>query len=274
MTIFLQSTPIEQHNGIFVKREDLCVVPRYREMFPRFSKLRGVYEHLRMIQSRGYRNIGVLDTVHSQAGWGVAATCSMMGLNCINYHPMRKNEDKIRPYQEKSLELGAELIAMEATKSAVLWHRAKKHLAENYDLAYMMPNGLKLHEAYEVNALEAASTIPECLCKGTWIFSVSTGSIMAGVMKGLNRICDIRNIMFVAHMGYSRSEEGLRNYLVDSSGIFNAGITIIDEGYQYADAVAYPAPFPCNEYYDRKAWKWALENKEMLKTPIVFWNVG
>lgn len=270
---FLQSTPFEKYGDIWVKREDSCVRPDYRPLFPKFSKLRGVYEHLRKKKEEGFEVIGVLDTIHSQAGWGVAATCKFLGLKCVNYYPVRKGEEGLRFNQRKSKELGAELVPFPATKSAVLFHKAKKHLKANYENSYMVANGLKLPESIDENAKEAEKT-PKELLKGTWVFSVSTGTIMAGVIKGLSKVSDLRKIKFIAHMGYSRSEKGLLRYLWDASGVYNANIEIVDEGYEYKDSVDFPAPFPCDPYYDRKAWKWVVENRKRLKEPIVFWNVG
>jgi hypothetical protein len=33
-------------------------------------------------------------------------------------------------------------------------------------------------------------------------------------------------------------------------------------------------PFPCNPYYDLKAWEWLMKNKGQLEEPILFWNIG
>jgi hypothetical protein len=273
MNDILRHTPIEEYNGIHVKREDLCVSPKYARMFPPFSKLRGVHEWITDRKNEGFKEIGVLDTVHSQAGWGVAAFCHLLDLTCVNYYPMCKGEVQMRPNQLRAQTLGALMVPMPATKSAVLWYKARKDLALHYPQSAMIPNGLKLSDCVRGNADEVR-TIPKELMKGTWVFSVSTGTIMAGVMRGIAEIADPRDIQLIAHMGYSRSKEGLMNYLVGKSGVFNARIEIIDEGYAYADRTDYPAPFYCDPFYDRKAWKWINEHKNELTEPIIMWNVG
>jgi hypothetical protein len=53
-----------------------------------------------------------------------------------------------------------------------------------------------------------------------------------------------------------------------------SNLELIDEGYAYADRVDTPVPFPCNPYYDRKAWKWIVENRAALPGEIVMWNIG
>jgi len=272
-TDILRHTPIEIHNGIHVKREDLCVSPNYATMFPPFSKLRGVYEHIIGKKNEGFTHFGVLDTIHSQAGWGVAAFCKVLDLQCVNYYPMCKDEVQMRHNQIKAQELGAIMVPLPATKSAVMWYQARKDFLLHYPNGTMVPNGLKLPDCVRGTADEV-KTIPKELLCGTWVFSVSTGTIMAGVIRGIEEVTDPRKIQLIAHMGYSRSEDGLHKYLLDKSGVFNAKIQIVDEGYAYADRTDYPAPFHCDPYYDRKAWKWIMEHKDELEQPIIFWNIG
>jgi len=44
--------------------------------------------------------------------------------------------------------------------------------------------------------------------------------------------------------------------------------------HEYPDIENMHCPFPCNPYYDRKAWKWLIENYTDLQKPILFWNIG
>jgi len=36
----------------------------------------------------------------------------------------------------------------------------------------------------------------------------------------------------------------------------------------------YPTPFPCNQFWDIKQWKWLEDNIETLDGDILFWNIG
>jgi hypothetical protein len=79
----------------------------------------------------------------------------------------------------------------------------------------------------------------------------------------------------VLHLGFSRSEKGLRRYV--NSFLFGQPgfvVDVVDEGYAYADAVVSPVGFPCNAFYDLKAWKWLAENIGTLPGPVLFWNIG
>jgi hypothetical protein len=36
----------------------------------------------------------------------------------------------------------------------------------------------------------------------------------------------------------------------------------------------YEAPFPCNQFWDIKQWKWLEENIDQIEGTILFWNIG
>lgn len=263
------NTPIQQIKpGLFVKREDLCIDG------PAFSKMRGVYTHL---LSRPENTVGVLDTFHSKAGWGVSMLCKQMGKQAVVFYPVYKGDHGIRGNQINAKNHDAKLIGLTAGRSCILYHRAKKQLQENYPYAYMMPNALKLDESITETAREV-QTVPECFMRNTiWVVSISSGTIAAGVLLGLLQR-DTHGVPVYIHMGYSRSKDAVVRYFHHMTGKvdFPFSVLYIDEGYQYKDAVNYPCPFPCNPYYDRKAWQWINEvliprkqNKQIL-----FWNIG
>lgn len=260
------NTPVENHNGLWVKREDLCS----ENPGPPFSKFRGVVAHL---AQRMEPVIGVLDTAHSKAGWAVAAACKELGKKCVNYWPryQREKEGIIRPHQQRSKELGAELVELKAGRSAILYHRARKLLKDTGQWSYMMPNALKLEESVEETAREVDIT-PACRVCQDIIISISSGTIAAGVLRGLARNQAFPRVHI--HMGYSRSHNAVTSYLQEYAPHFPQELlTLIDEGYGYADAAKGSAPFPCNAYYDLKAWNWA-QKKDWEDANVLFWNIG
>jgi hypothetical protein len=267
------STPVEfyllQGKKVAVKREDLCCpLPG-----PSFSKMRGVYAHL---SKRSETVIGVLDTYHSQAGHAVAYACSNLGKSAINYWPVYKADGRelIRAPQQASRSLGAKLCPLPAARSAILYHRAKKHLKENYADSYMIANALKLQESVDENATEAARTPFEPYTH--FIISISSGTVAAGVIRGL--LSTDKPFTVTIHLGYTRSISSVQNYLIKMIGSsFPLNHTqFIDEKYQYADKVdRKDIPFPCNPYYDAKAWDWLDRNIQNLPYEnIMFWNIG
>lgn len=258
-----EGTPVDhfqQKYGLLVKREDLaCFHPG-----PPFSKTRGVFSH---VQKRPERIIGVLDTFHSQAGWAVARACQILGKQCVNFYPVYKADWGLREPQRMSQELGAELRGLPAGRSCILFHQARK-TTEGLG-GYMMPNALKLAESVEETAKEVRRTTikPE-----TVIIPASSGTIAAGVIRGFGSAPE-----YWIHLGYSRSAEEVRRYIVEKSGVVDARLTLVDEGYAYKDQ-ARPGetpPWPCNPYYDLKAFRWYLLNRERFDSnSTLFWNIG
>lgn len=287
--MLVNNTPIEEYDlqgtTVFVKREDLsCPLPG-----PPFSKMRGVVEH---ITARPESVIGVLDTYHSKAGWAVAYACKHLGKQCINYYPVYKaeidNGSGIRFPQIQSEGLGASLRGLTAGRSAILFHRAKKELTKEFPSSYLMPNALKLNESVTTTATEleySADKIRD-IDPAHVVVSISSATIAAGVIMGLNRIKLKKDPIVWLHEGYSRSEKAIFAYLKSMVGedlLAQGGdVRVIDENYEYKDTApkTASAPFPCNPHYDLKTWHWLGKHlatgNDLAGVPgnILFWNVG
>jgi len=264
----ITDTPIEVHSGITVKREDMCCP----KPAPSFSKVRGIAAHL---EKRKEEYIGVLDTFHSKAGWGVSYVCQKMNRKAVVFYPVYKGSPELQEQQERAEKLGAVLIPLPAGRSAILYHRAKKILAERFRYSYMLPNALKLSETVAGTCTEVLRMPLKYFTDYIWVVSISSGTIGAGVLRGLTMRKATGRIIF--HMGYSRSRESARQYILRQCGLKppeRLRISFIDEKYNYKDAVDFECPFPCNEYYDLKAWKWLCENKIAERAKIMFWNIG
>lgn len=254
-------TPIEDYRdryGLWVKREDMSCPPPG----PPFSKTRGVYAHLSLIEAD---TIGVLDTYHSQAGHAVARACQVLGKQCINYYPEFKYEPGPRKPQLAARSLGAELKPLPAGRSAILFHQARKDVTSLG--GYMMPNALKIPESVTETARETPTD-------GTYdwvIIPASSGTIAAGVVRGMGEYPK-----YLIHMGYSRSRNELESYIHEKSGIPDARLILVDESYSYRDKAREgdTPPWPCNEYYDLKAFRWWMSHRWAYKGGILFWNVG
>lgn len=263
-------TPIEDYTkeyGLYVKREDKsCVSPG-----PAFSKTRGVYEHVR---KRPESLIGVLDTYHSQAGHAVARACQILDKSCVNFYPEYKYEPGYRLPQERALELGATLRGLTAGRSCILYHRAKKQIEERG--GYMMPNALKLEESIEETAKEVVASGIEPKQFEYVVVPASSATIAAGVLRGFSRLGRVPE--FIVHLGYKRSREQVIRYVFDKAGgRVETTLTVVDEGYSYKDKArdGETPPWPCNEYYDLKAFRWFLSFRDRFNgAPTLFWNIG
>lgn len=269
--MLVQNTPVQliavNNRIIHVKREDLCIAG------PSFSKLRGVAAHLR---ARPETTIGVLDTFHSKAGWGVSFLCDpnnpeSLKKQVVVYYPVYKEDMIIRGNQLAAKKCGATIVGLTAGRSCILYHRAKKDL-EKYHNSYMLPNALKCPESVNETAAEVLTMDSKYFdSKFHWVVSVSSGTIAAGVLKGL--VQRQAKVNLILHCGYSRPEKALLDYVIKMAGGFGKVLlSVVDEGYNYKDGINFHCPFPCNIYYDRKAWRWVTKQPEHIN--FLFWNVG
>ena len=256
-----ENTPVEDYRkeyGLLVKREDLaCLRPG-----PQFSKTRGVYAR---VSSREEQLIGVLDTSHSQAGWAVARACQILGKRCINFYPQYKTDTAIREPQQQAKALGAELHALPAGRSCILYHAARKLTEEQS--GYMMPNALKLEESIRETAQETLGIAPP----DNVLIPISSGTIAAGVIRGFGTAPT-----YLIHLGYSRPVEAVRRYLETASGVLAPTLEFIDERYSYKDSArpGLTPPWPCNIYYDLKTFRWWTENRQYYPGKTLLWNIG
>lgn len=281
LDLIYSHTPWEMHNGIHVKREDLSCSG------PSFSKVRGVWRQLEYLTRPNapipVNEVGVMDSRHSKAGWGVAYLAKYfprpIKVNIFYPHFKGEPEGQLREYQQRAQELGAEVIPLwGGLMSAVLFNQARRILTDRNPTAYMFPNGLKLPFTVSATSRELQDTLPpgstgpDCV----WVVSASSATIAAGVCLGLQTAPTPTMPEIIIHLGYSRPAHSVEAYLRKFGVECMSHITIIDEGYGYADRVDGPVPFPCNPYYDRKAWQWVLseQNGYLSGKNVYFWNIG
>lgn len=270
--LLVENTPVEDHLeefGLLVKREDLSCPPPG----PAFSKTRGVFAH---VKNRPEEIIGVLDTYHSQAGHAVAQACALLGKTCVNYYPNYKYEPGPREPQHHAMALGAQLHPLQAGRSAVLYHQAKKNLMRADD-AYMMPNALKLPEMVTETAMETIRTVNTHgvdIVDRPVLIAVSSATIASGVIMGFHRMG--LSPRFILHMGYDRSGSALLRYVQEQSGITDFDFELVNENYGYKDK-ARPGPtppWPSNSYYDLKAFRWWMAQGRSRYGEALMWNIG
>jgi len=169
-------------------------------------------------------------------------------------------------------------LPLPAGRSAILYHQAKKALFAEYgDSAYFMPNALKLPEMITETVAEVHRTeLPSAHIPV--LISASSGTIAAGVLKGLREVGWTGE--FIVHLGYSRPRGAVIAYMAKMADwlecVVEDSVTLIDEGYAYSDE-ARPGETPsfqCNIFYDLKCFRWWLKEGRARYGKALMWNIG
>lgn len=261
-------------NIIDVKREDLACPPPG----PPFAKVRGLLPFLLDLKDKGVGAVGYMETSVSMAGWGISYFCKEIGLKAVIFSPQYSSPRENQIFQfEKWKEFEATIIPLERpNRMQINFYRARKILVERFPGAVMLPLGLPFSQT-----VEAVSRQVELLPHSykAIVVCIGSGTMAAGILKGLNKRKDFETIVYGIFVS-PKNERRMSDKIMKVSGIFVFGnsiekrLKLIDTNIQYTEKVECDCPFPCNEYYDLKAWKWLVENYDGLPKPVLFWNIG
>lgn len=285
--MIIKNTPIEPRGqeGLLIKREDKACPPPG----PPFAKVRGLFPVLKNLKDNGVRHVGYMDTSISMAGWGISYFANKLGMKAVLFFP--KYKEGFRHNQQQHLRrwkrFGAEVIPLEnPNRLQINIHVAKKLFLEKYPNGLMLPNGLTFPETVSSVETEAKASI-ESSEPASIVMCVGSGAMMAGVLRGSYRSRSRPSsiIGILVHKTLS-PEKKLRRVMelggfFPQGGLFSPTITdaadnviILAGKYMYEEKPNIKAPFPCNPYYDLKAYEYLLDQYDNLKKPVLFWNIG
>jgi hypothetical protein len=270
--IQLVSSPIETYPHWDVKREDLCAV--HEPNAPPFSKIRGVVPHLEKLYRCGIRFVGYVETSISMAGWGICWAASVVSkdLRVVLFDPQYKKTHGLLAFHRKQWAKfsNVEIVPIKAGMAKVNYYICRKKLLEKYgSKAVLLPLGLPVDESIEGTKKEAV----ECVNKyATVVVAVGSGTIAAGIVRA-----GVPRIKVVGVMCRTGNKEKKKREIINRArelGCPLAQLELVDPGYQYTEAAHIKCPFPSHPFYDKKAFKWMVENIEKLENPVLFWNIG
>ena len=276
-------TPIIDYDKVWVKREDLCFSPPA----PPFSKCRGILSHFKTLKEQGIETVGYVDTTISMAGWGVSWACREVGMKAVIFGPTYKKKpstyETLVQHWRRWEEMGAEIIPIQATRTGVNWYIGRRILKEKYgEKALLLPLGLPFAETIEETEKEFVKTIRSLPTPPkTIVLCIGSGTICSGIWRGMNQLemRDTKLYGITCHNAILAEEKIKRieeKSGVKTNGLFKSPISfqVILSVYNYTSRPKENAPFPCNPYYDLKAWEWLMQNRSQLEEPILFWNIG
>jgi 1-aminocyclopropane-1-carboxylate deaminase/D-cysteine desulfhydrase-like pyridoxal-dependent ACC family enzyme len=285
-----KNTPIERYevNGctLFVKREDCaCDEPDA----PHFAKVRGLVPHLNTLKRDGVHTLGYMDTAISMGGWGLAYFAHKLSMQTVIYYPAYKSGYKYNQseYIKKWIALNAIIHPIERPNVyRINIANAKRHFATAHPDGHWIQDGLRFDETLEAVSQEAHATIAE-LQPQTIVVNVGSGVMLAGIMRGIilaKHHCD-KIIGVLAHkqlkeihrkrdvLQMADLAEGMHFFTTRLRSV-TTHFEIVPGSYLYHEPALIKCPFPCNKYYDLKAFEWLYPRISKFEQPILFWNIG
>lgn len=273
----LNHTPVETYlcEGIpvLVKREDMATNPPA----PPFSKMRGLYAHLKKLKEYGIQTVGYTETSISMAGWGVAYVCRLLDMTPVLYDPQyHETPDLLKFHRRQWAQFKPIIYPIKACWAKVGYYTARNHFYGHYPTnSIMLELGIPLDETIKETAAEWIKTMSQTESPGTTIVNVGSGTICAGILRGwkhgdgkvigvLGRASDCALKINVIRKKAKR----------EVNGMLGIPFELKDDGWEYTEKTDIHTPFPCHPYYDKKAWYWLTKNIEELEQPILFWNIG
>ena len=265
------NTPLVEHKirdrSVWVKRDDL----HNGDLdLPPWAKIEGVRQLLTSDLFDKDIPIIHLTVRGSYTGWVLGYYGKKYGYDIkIAYgdsdnYPM-ESLDKIKSY-------GVDIVPLEPNMMRVLYNSMKKMARENgwRHLPYAFDHSI-YHTFWENKLsrfMEEHEEFDTLVCLG------GSGVTSVGMIRGFidkNNFPMSKDI----HVVVSSTVGSVTNKLKRRECYFPSNIFVHDTPYDFYDEMNfYETPFPCNVYWDKKAWWWLEQNIDKLKGKILFWNIG
>ena len=257
-------TPIQTYQvhgkEVQVKRDDLH---NGTLDLPPWAKLEGVRRILECLKND--KPIVHLTVRGSYTGWALAYFGKQYG------HDIKIAYGDSKNYPKESLakieQYGAELVPLKPNMMKVLYNRMKT-LAKEKEWQ-VSPYALD-HVVYRDYWQEKLTDFDS----DNLVLSAGSGVTAVGMIKGF---LDLENYFMnkrVYAVCTSSSATVIRKFK-EHNVYFPTNIIVEDTPYEFYDEMPqFETPFPCNSYWDKKAWWWLEQNIERIEGSILFWNIG
>ena len=172
--------------------------------------------------------------------------------------------------------MGAELYPLRPNYIRILYSQARNYITSKGGA--MLPFGVSCIESTMAVA-EEFSSIPEDLLTGTLVVCVGSGTILSGIISGLKRLPN--KILGISSGMSAKNQFNNINQLLFEANVglphlcsFNTSFLLIPPIMPYSEVCSIDTPFPSHGNYDKKAFKFMVDNIDKLKKPILFVNIG
>jgi len=241
--------------------------------YPRWGKIEAIDVLLASNAIDKSKPLAHLSVHGSWTGWTLSKLCPLHGIEFVSAYP----DSKLYPPEllHRIESNGATMHPMKPNMMAVMENKLKGDCKKNG--WQMLPHAFN-HPIY----VEYMQKKMEEIIKGKdythLVLGVGSGVTAAGLIKGFLKYDtweDILNNKRKVHgMTMSSMDSTMKTLNENKAGDAN-NINIYPSLLEFNDPMdGFEVPFDCNEFWEKKSWKWLSDNIDRLDGNILFWNVG
>jgi 1-aminocyclopropane-1-carboxylate deaminase/D-cysteine desulfhydrase-like pyridoxal-dependent ACC family enzyme len=261
------TTPIERVKTrgrvVLVKRDDLYA----RAPAPPVAKLRGLERLIPRLRAEGIELVGCFEASVSSIGQGLAALCNgLPGIRCVVAYPFVRNRE-LTASLSNAKALGADLLPIPSNYVGICYAQARQLIEARG--GYMIPFGFECEEAIAAIESEARTVPVRYLRGGALVACCGSGVTLAGLLRGLP-ILPTKVVGVSSGRSIPRLTACLARHCTNIPSVVELHAALLP----YSSRAKCSCPFPCNPYYDLKAWQHLNDHLNEYPDPVLFWNIG
>lgn len=267
--IIEENTPIEKYkvkgHTVYVKREDL---QGDGVNSPAWGKLLATREMVKNLPDD--RPLIALNTYGSFSGWALSAICKELDVEFHMVHPKTKliHDD----YMDICSANGTHFHELRPNMFKIMYGQLGKIATDNnyqqLAYAYNSPVYLKFAAKRMLNTLQNAKVKFDNI-----VIPSGSGVTLSGLAAGVFRFNPNANIYTCSVGTMGGVNDQLTRYPTLAARRDQIHNTVSE--YEFNDLMKWcEVPFPCNQFWDKKAWHWLEQNIDKLEGRTLFWNLG
>jgi hypothetical protein len=265
-----EDTPLELYHikgrEIWVKRDDLM---GDGTILPPWGKVAALYELVKKYIDKS-KPLTHLSVDGSWTGWALAAICEELDIEFYVSHPDSKKISQEYLGMIKEMYPKVHLNPIRPNMMQIMYNSLRGQARENG--WQMLPYAFD-HDFYKDYLAERIQPYTHF---DNLVVSSGSGVTLSGLARGYYReelkefFPDVKRKIWTTCVS---SESSIKKTL-KKSGI-PIQLNIRKSEYLFENRLdGYEAPFPCNQFWDIKQWKWLEENIDQIEGTILFWNIG
>jgi hypothetical protein len=265
-----EDTPLELYHikgrEVWVKRDDLM---GDGTLLPPWGKVAALYELVKKYIDKS-KPLTHLSVDGSWTGWALAAICEELDIEFYVSHPDSKKISQEYLGMIKEMYPKVHLNPIRPNMMQIMYNSLRGQARENG--WQMLPYAFD-HDFYKDYLAER---IQPFVHFDNLVVSSGSGVTLSGLARGYYREELKEFFPSVSRKIWTTcvsSESSIKKTL-KKSGI-PIPLNIRKSEYLFENRLdGYEAPFPCNQFWDIKQWKWLEENIDQIEGTILFWNIG